>query len=82
MGWWRHQVRRTPPAEFAFLPIGTRPYLAARMDRVSPELESFWTARERGECYMDNIMLIRIIAGVLFVIVLVLLVQRRRTRVK
>lgn len=31
---------------------------------------------------MDSTMLIRIAAGVLFVIVLVVLVQRRRTRVK
>jgi len=31
---------------------------------------------------MDNVMLIRIVAGVLFVIVLVLLIQRRRTKVK
>jgi len=31
---------------------------------------------------MDNTMIIRIVAGVLFVIVLVVLVQRRRTRVK
>lgn len=31
---------------------------------------------------MDSSMLIRIAAGVLFVIVLVVLVQRRRTRVK
>jgi|HubBroStandDraft_1064217.scaffolds.fasta_scaffold158834_1 hypothetical protein len=31
---------------------------------------------------MDNVTIIRIIAGVLFVIVLVLLIQRRRTRVK
>jgi hypothetical protein len=31
---------------------------------------------------MDNVMLIRIVAGVLFVIVLVVLIQRRRTRVK
>jgi len=31
---------------------------------------------------MDNITIIRIVAGVLFVIVLVLLIQRRRTRVK
>lgn len=31
---------------------------------------------------MDNIMVIRVVAGVLFVIVLVLLIQRRRTRVK
>jgi hypothetical protein len=31
---------------------------------------------------MDNITIIRVIAGALFVIVLVLLIQRRRTRVK
>ena len=31
---------------------------------------------------MDNTMLIRIIAGALAVIILVVLVQRRRTRVK
>jgi hypothetical protein len=31
---------------------------------------------------MDSTTIIRIVAGVLFVIVLVLLVQRRRTRVK
>jgi hypothetical protein len=30
---------------------------------------------------MDNVTLIRIIAGVLFVVVLFILVQRRRTRV-
>lgn len=31
---------------------------------------------------MDNVTLIRIIAGVLFVIVLIFLIQRRRTRVR
>jgi hypothetical protein len=31
---------------------------------------------------MDSSTLIRIVAGVLFVIVLVILIQRRRTRVK
>ncbi len=31
---------------------------------------------------MDSSMLIRIVAGVLFVLVLVILIQRRRTRVK
>jgi hypothetical protein len=31
---------------------------------------------------MDNVTIIRIVAGALFAIVLVLLVQRRRTRVK
>jgi hypothetical protein len=31
---------------------------------------------------MDNTTIIRIVAGVLFVIVLVILIQRRRTRIK
>lgn len=31
---------------------------------------------------MDNTMILRIAAGVLFVIVLVVLIQRRRSRVK
>lgn len=31
---------------------------------------------------MDNVTLIRVIAGVLFIIVLIVLVQRRRTRVR
>jgi hypothetical protein len=31
---------------------------------------------------MDSTMIIRIVAGVLFVVVLVVLIQRRRTRVK
>jgi hypothetical protein len=31
---------------------------------------------------VDSTMIIRIVAGVLFVIVLVVLIQRRRTRVK
>jgi hypothetical protein len=31
---------------------------------------------------MDSTTLIRVVAGVLFVIVLVVLIQRRRTRVK
>lgn len=31
---------------------------------------------------MDNVTLIRVIAGVLFVIVLIVLIQRRRTRVR
>jgi hypothetical protein len=31
---------------------------------------------------MDNVTIIRVVAGVLFVIVLVVLIQRRRTRVK
>jgi len=31
---------------------------------------------------MDNTTLIRVIAGVLFVVVLIVLIQRRRTRVK
>lgn len=31
---------------------------------------------------MDNTTLIRVIAGVLFVVVLIFLIQRRRTRIK
>ena len=31
---------------------------------------------------MDNVTIIRIVAGVLFVIVLVFLIQRRRTKVR
>lgn len=31
---------------------------------------------------MDNVTLIRIVGGVLFVIVLAILIQRRRTRVR
>jgi hypothetical protein len=31
---------------------------------------------------MDNVLLIRIIAGVMFVVVLIILIQRRRTRVR
>ena len=31
---------------------------------------------------MDSTMIIRIVAGVLFVVLLVVLIQRRRTRVK
>ncbi len=37
---------------------------------------------ERKGVDMDSTIIIRIVAGVLFVIVLVLLIQRRRTRVK
>jgi hypothetical protein len=31
---------------------------------------------------MDSVLVIRVVAGVLFVVVLALLIQRRRTRVK
>jgi hypothetical protein len=31
---------------------------------------------------MDSTLIVRIVAGILFVIVLVVLIQRRRTRVK
>jgi hypothetical protein len=31
---------------------------------------------------MDNITLIRVVAGILFVVVLVILIQRRRKRVR
>lgn len=36
----------------------------------------------RGIDFMEGTTLIRVVAGVLFVIVLVILIQRRRTRVK
>jgi hypothetical protein len=41
----------------------------------------FIISNERG-IQMDSTLLIRVVAGVLFVVVLVVLVQRRRTRVK
>jgi hypothetical protein len=31
---------------------------------------------------MDQVMMIRVVAGVIFVVLLVVLIQRRRTRVK
>ena len=31
---------------------------------------------------MDNVLIIRVVAGVLFVVVLIILIQRRRTRVR
>jgi hypothetical protein len=31
---------------------------------------------------MDNALIIRVVAGVLFVVVLIVLIQRRRTRTK
>jgi hypothetical protein len=37
---------------------------------------------EQGGIHMDSTTIIRIVAGVLFVIVLVILIQRRRTRIK
>ena len=37
---------------------------------------------KEGGHRMDNTLIIRIVAGVLFVIVLIVLIQRRRTRVK
>jgi len=46
---------------------------------ASKLLEEQSQERERK---MDSVTLIRVIAGVLFVIVLVVLIQRRRTRVK
>jgi len=39
-------------------------------------------AVERGGVLMDSTTLIQVVSGVLFVIVLVVLIQRRRTRVK
>lgn len=31
---------------------------------------------------MDNVTIIRVVAGVLFVVVMIILIQRRRTRVR
>jgi hypothetical protein len=39
-------------------------------------------AKEKGGFTMDTPTIIRIVSGVLFVVVLVILIQRRRTRVK
>jgi len=38
--------------------------------------------RQEGEVCMSNEMIIRVISGILAVIILVVLIQRRRTRVK
>jgi hypothetical protein len=38
--------------------------------------------RQEGEKEMDQSLMIRVVAGVLAVIILVILVQRRRTRVR
>ncbi len=35
----------------------------------------------KGEMQMDSTLIVRIVSGVLFVIVLLVLVQRRRTKV-
>ncbi len=48
-------------------------------------MESFKTmfkSLKEGRVEMDTTTIIRVVAGVLFVIVLVILIQRRRTRVK
>jgi hypothetical protein len=38
--------------------------------------------RQEGEIEMDQTTIIRVVAGILAVIILVILIQRRRTRVK
>jgi hypothetical protein len=50
----------------------------------SPESNIFdeTLSRKKENLGMDNVTIIRVVAGVLFVIVLVVLIQRRRTRVK
>ncbi len=40
------------------------------------------SAIERRENNVDSVTIIRIVAGVLFVVVLLILIQRRRTRVR
>lgn len=65
--------------EFAFLLAGTRSKIGSADVRAG--LKGKAVTGKKRDC-MDNITIIRIVAGVLFVIVLVLLIQRRRTRVK
>jgi len=37
---------------------------------------------KEGGAFMDSTTIIQIVAGVLFVVILIVLIQRRRTRVK
>lgn len=65
-----------PPGGLKRLKMGARRLHAP--ENLQGQLETV----ERKERSMATTTLIRIAAGVLFVIVLVLLIQRRRTRVK
>jgi plasmid stabilization system protein ParE len=57
--------------------------LAAMPVAPSPDSNIYDESLERRRTLtMDNVTIIRVVAGVLFVIVLVVLIQRRRTRVK
>jgi hypothetical protein len=75
--------KQAPPADIPQLVdrdstmMRCRPAAPAQNSRLWFEVDG-----TKGLLHMDNITLIRIVAGVLFVIVLVVLVQRRRTRVK
>jgi hypothetical protein len=50
-----------------------------RPEAVAARLDEF---DKKGDDDMDNSTIIRIVAGVLFVLVLGLVIQRRRSRVK
>jgi hypothetical protein len=65
--------------------FGWEPYrFGARLYRFQLKVEWHFSKRccKKGGFKMDSTTLIRVVAGVLFVVVLVILVQRRRTRVK
>jgi len=46
------------------------------------KFKTFFNHLNEGRVDMDSTTIIRVVSGVLFVIVLVILIQRRRTRVK
>ena len=56
--------------------------LRPRQAAASSAANSLNEFDEKGDDDMDNATIIRIVAGVLFVLVLGLLIQRRRSRVK
>jgi hypothetical protein len=67
---------------FAFLFSWIAAVKRRRSDIAPSPTARLVKATERRGISMDNVMIIRVVAGALFVIVLVLLIQRRRTRVK
>jgi hypothetical protein len=60
---------------------GKRGKKAGLLDRRT-SLKRFKKSVEREDGIMDTTLMIRLASGALFLIVLVVLVQRRRTRVK
>jgi hypothetical protein len=61
---------------------GNSAQLTPQVTLASLQTEAHVGFTQRKEAAMDGTTIIRIVAGVLFVIVLVILIQRRRTRVK